>query len=330
MRIVVTDHAFAGVGHEQRTADALGAEFEVFDASTEQAAGAAVRGADIAFVNFAPMTAAVLSEMNEGATVIRYGIGYDNVDLRAADDLGISVCNVPDYGGDTVADHAVTLALALLRKITQFDGILRSGRWVSATELSPVGACSSTTVGLLGTGRIGLAVANRLAPFGFTIIAYDPFADAGVAAQHGVELVGLDELFAHSELLSLHAPATPQTHKIINAVNLAKLPHGAYVVNTARGALVDEEAVLDALATGQLAGVALDVFDPEPPADEHPLRSHPRAILTPHTAFYSEESLTTLQRLAAEEAGRAGRGETLRCRVNRPKQTTTTTKDSQR
>jgi D-3-phosphoglycerate dehydrogenase len=326
MRVVVTDHAFAALEHEQQVADALGAEFEVFDADTEAAAIAAVRAADIAFVNFAPMTAEVLSVMNKGATVIRYGIGYDNVDVQAADDLGVSVCNVPDYGGDTVADHAVTLALTLVRKIKQFDRILGSGRWVSATELSPVVACSATTAGLLGTGRIGLAVAQRLAPFGFEIVAYDPFADAEALARHGIELVGLDELFARSALMSLHAPATPETHKIVNAANLATMPHGSFLVNTARGALVDEDAVLDALNSGQLAGVALDVFDPEPLAADHPLRSHPAAILTPHTAFYSEQSLANLQRLAAEEAARAGRGEALRCRVNSPVKTTTTTR----
>lgn len=324
MRIVVTDHAFAALDHEQRVAEALGAQFEVYDAKTEQAAIAAVRGADIALVNFAPMTADALAAMNSGATVVRYGIGYDNVDLRAADGLGVSVCNVPDYGGDTVADHAVTLVLTLMRKVKQFDRILGSGQWVSATELAPVAACSDTTAGLLGIGRIGLAVAKRLAPFGFDVIAYDPFADADAVARDGIELVGLDELFSRSAVLSLHAPATPDTHKVVNAANLARMPQGSFLVNTSRGALVDEEAVLDALAAGRLAGVALDVFDPEPLAADHPLRSHPRAILTPHTAFYSEQSLANLQRLAAEEAARAARGETLRCRVNSPVTTTTT------
>ena len=324
MRVVVTDHAFAALDHERRAADALGAEFEEFDAKTEQAAIAAVQGADVAFVNFAPVSAAVLAAMNEGATVIRYGIGFDNVDLEAADQLGISVCNVPDYGGDTVADHAVTLALTLLRKIVSFDQILAAGRWVSATELAPVLACGSTTAGLLGTGRIGLAVAKRLAPFGFEIIAHDPFADPAVLSESGIEPVGMDELFTRSRVLSLHAPATPETHRIVNAANLAKMPAGSFLINTSRGALVDEDAVLEALSSGQLAGVGLDVFDPEPLAADHGLRSHPHAILTPHAAFYSEQSVENLQRLAAEEAGRAGRGEPLRCRVNSPGKTTST------
>jgi D-3-phosphoglycerate dehydrogenase len=325
VKIVVTDHAFADLEAERKIAGTFGVTLEEFDADTEHAAIGAVRDADIAFVNFAPMTAAVLAAMNPGGVVIRYGIGYDNVDLDAANKLGISVCNVPDYGGDTVADHAVTLALMLLRKVVQYDRIVSSGKWISATALSPVLASSVTTVGLLGTGRIGLAVARRLCPFGFEIIAHDPYADEEAAARYGIELVGLNELFERSRLMSLHAPATPQTTKIIDSANLAKMPWGAFLVNTARGVLVDEDAVLRALLTGQLAGVGLDVFDPEPLPADHGLRHHPNAILTPHAAFYSEQSLANLQRLAAEEAGRAARGEPLRCRVNTPASPTTTT-----
>jgi len=318
MRIVVTDHAFADVRHERDIAAAVSADFDVFDAHTESDAVTAVTGADVALVNFAPMTERSLAAMNEGAVVVRYGIGYDNVDLDAANKLGISVCNVPDYGGDTVADHAVTLLLMLVRKVTQFDRIVADGKWIPATDLAPIVATAATTVGLLGTGRIGLAVATRLAPFGFEVIAYDPYADAAVADEYGIELVDLDTLFSRSNVLSLHAPATTETHKVVGRANIAKMPFGSYIVNTSRGALVDEDAVLEALDNGQLAGVGLDVFDPEPLAPEHGLRSHPHAILTPHAAFYSEQSLEALQRLAAEEAGRGIRGEPLRCMVNTP------------
>lgn len=323
MRIVVTDHAFDDVHFERDIAEELDAHFEVFDAHTEDAAVAAVSGADVALVNFAPMNERVLSAMNDGGVVVRYGIGYDNVDLDAAGRLGISVCNVPDYGGDTVADHAVTLVLMLLRKVTQFDRIVTAGDWVSATHFAPILASTSTTVGLLGTGRIGMAVAARLAPFGFTVIAYDPYADTNRANDAGVELVDLEQLFRRSNVLSLHAPSTPDTAKVVDADNIAKMPFGSYVVNTSRGALVDQDAVLAALEQGQLSGVGLDVFDPEPLPRDHGLRAHPHAILTPHAAFYSVQSLQTLQRLAAEEAGRAARREPLRCRVNNPKARTT-------
>ncbi|MBY6537283.1 C-terminal binding protein [Rhodococcus sp. BP-349] len=323
MRIVVTDHAFENVLTERRIADDVDAEFEVFDACTEDEAVSAVTGADVVLVNFAPMNERVLKAMNRGGVVIRYGIGYDNVDLDAADRLGVSVCNVPDYGGDTVADHAVTLALMLLRKVTLFDRVVTAGDWVSATHFAPILSSTSTTVGLLGTGRIGMAVAARLAPFGFEVIAYDPFADTKRAEDAGVELVDLEQLFRRSNVLSLHAPATPDTKKIVDAQKIAKMPFGSYIVNTSRGSLLDQNDVLAALNAGQLAGVGLDVFDPEPLPRDHGLRSHPHAILTPHAAFYSLQSLQALQRLAAEEAGRAARREPLRCCVNNSRTRTT-------
>ncbi len=316
MRFVITDHAFAGEDFERAAAAELGAEFAVFDAATEEEAAEAVRGADIALVNFAPMTARVLAELNPAAVVIRYGIGFDNVDIDAATRLGIRVCNVPDYGADTVADHAATSILAMVRKVTQFSRALAAGSWPSPTELAPIRSMAETTVGLFGTGRIGFAVARRLAPFGFTVIAYDPYAKAEPVAAAGVELVSLDELFARSHVLSLHAPATADTTGVVGADNLAKMPSGAFLVNTARGALVDQDAVLAALDSGQLAGAALDVFVPEPLPADHALRTHPNALLTPHAAFYSEQSLRDLQRLAAQEGLRAGRREPLRCPLN--------------
>lgn len=318
MRVVVTDHNFSGLDHERAAAEAIGAQFEAYQASTEEAAREAVRGADVVLVNFAPITAAVLDELRPGAVVIRYGIGYDNVDLEAANERGISVCNVPDYGADTVADHTLSLILVLVRKLVQFNGVLSGGDWISPPSLAPIRACADTTVGLIGLGRIGLGVVARLTPFGFPVLAFDPFLDPSVAVRHGIELVDLDTLFRRADVVSLHAPATPDTYKVVNAENLGKMRPGSFVVNTARGSLVDQDAVLTALDAGQLAGAALDVFDPEPLPADHGLRKHPNVVLTPHAAFYSEASLAALQRLAAEEAYRAGRGEPLRCLVNRP------------
>lgn len=319
MRIVVTDHNFTGLEDERSAAAALSARFEVYQATTEDAAREAVRGADVVLVNFAPITARVLDELPPGAVVIRYGIGYDNVDLEAANERGISVCNVPDYGADTVADHTLSLILVLVRKLVQFNRVLSGGGWISPPSLAPIRASADTTVGLIGLGRIGLGVVTRLQSFGFPVLAFDPFIDSSVAAAKGIELVDLDTLFRRADVVSLHAPATPDTHKVVNAANLDKMQPGSFVVNTARGSLVDQDAVLAALDSGQLAGAALDVFDPEPLPADHGLRRHGNALLTPHAAFYSEASLAALQRLAAEEASRAGRGEPLRCRVNQPK-----------
>ncbi|MBO3662565.1 C-terminal binding protein [Microbacterium stercoris] len=315
--LVVTDHAFGGTAHEQAAADALGRELIVHQvaADDEPGARAAVAGADVVFVNFAPMTAAVLEALGSGAVVIRYGVGYDNVDLDAARRLGVRVCNVPDYGVDTVADHAVSCLLALLRRTGPYTAAIVADGWVTPGGLGPLRDFRDTTVGLIGTGRIGLSVAARLAPFGFRVIAFDPYADPIRLASHGITAVSLEELLAQAHAVSLHAPLTDATRRIIGGENLARMRSDAVLVNTARGGLVDQEAVAEALLAGRLGGAALDVFDPEPLPPASRLREAGNVILTPHAAFFSDRSLDNLQRLAAEEALRAVRGEPLRCPV---------------
>ncbi len=314
-RVVVTDHVFPDVGPEAATAGRFHADFAEHACRTEAETRDAVAGADVVFVNLAPVTADVLRVLAPGAVVIRYGIGVDNVDLAAARRLGVAVANVPDYGGDTVADHAAACLLALLRKLPRYDHAVRTGGWCSPTSLAPLPGFASTTVGLVGTGRIGLALHTRLRPFGFRMVAHDPYADAEVLAARGLPLLDLPDLLAIANAVSLHAPLTSETRHLIDAGALRRMPAGAVLVNTSRGGLVDPEALADALESGHLSGAALDVFEPEPlPADSR-LRSLPGVILTPHAAFYSDDSVANLQRLAAEEAARALAGEELRSRV---------------
>ena len=276
---------------------------------------AALRDADVAFVNLVPVTKAALAAMRPGALVVRYGIGYDNVDIAAARRLGVRVANVPDYGSDTVADHASACMLALLRRLPIFDAAIRREGWINPDRVGPLPALAATTVGLVGVGRIGALVARRLQAFGIRILASDPFADPIRLREAGIEPVALDTLLAEAHGLSLHLPATAETRHIIGRQSIAQMRRGAMLVNTARGALVDEAALADALADGRLGGAALDVFDPEPLDPASPLHAMPNVILTPHAAFYSVESLDALQRLAAEEARRALAGEPLRSLV---------------
>ncbi|MBL3699363.1 C-terminal binding protein [Leucobacter luti] len=314
-RIVVTDHAFADTRHEQSAAAALGAAFEEHAVSTEADTARVVAEADVAFVNFAPMTERVIAAMKPGSSIIRYGIGVDNVDLAAATARGVRVANVPDYGVETVADHAAASLVALARRLPFYDRAIRTDIWVAPTGLGPVRSLRQHTVGLLGFGRIAQAVHQRMRSFGATTIAHDPFCPAEVFAAAGVESVSLAELAVRTTALSVHAPLTPDTEHVINAEFLASMPPGSVVVNTARGGLIDEAALAAALDSGHLAGAALDVTRPEPvPADSH-LRATARLLLTPHAAFYDEESLDNLQRLASEEAVRAVTGEPLRCQV---------------
>jgi D-3-phosphoglycerate dehydrogenase / 2-oxoglutarate reductase len=274
-----------------------------------------VAGAQVAFVNFAPITEEVLAALAPGAVVVRYGIGYDNVDVDAARRIGVSVANVPDYGTATVADHAVACLLALLRRLPAYDRAIRADGWVTPTGLGSLPGLASTTVGLVGIGSIGLAVESRLRPFGITVLAHDPYADRDEPAARGVRLVDLPELLASSHAVSLHAPLVPATQHLIDAAALGRMRPGAVLVNTSRGGLVDPDALADALASGQVAAAALDVFEPEPLPLDSRLREFPQVLFTPHAAFFSDDSVAALQRLAAEEAARALAGEPLRCRV---------------
>ncbi|GGI91785.1 D-isomer specific 2-hydroxyacid dehydrogenase family protein [Saccharopolyspora subtropica] len=315
-RVVVTDHVFGGVEHEAAVARRFNAEFAELQCRSEEDTVAAVTGANVVFVNFAPITARVLRAMAPGATVIRYGIGYDNVDVVAARQLGISVANVPDYGTDTVADHSVASLLALLRKLTAYDRRVREDGWCAPRDLGSLPGFSSTTVGLVGLGRIGLAVCERLRPFGFHVLAHDPYASPVLAAEHGVRLTGLAELLAESHAISLHAPLTPGTKHLLDERAFSRIRRGAVVVNTSRGGLIDHDALVNAIESGQVSAAALDVFDGEPLASDSRLRALPQVLLTPHTAFFSESSLAALQRLAAEEAARALAKQPLRCPIS--------------
>lgn len=314
-RIVITDHAFGGVAYEQSLADQFDLPLSVNQCVTEAETRSAIDGADIVFANFAPITRSVLESLPTGALVVRYGIGYDSVDIDAARDLGVRVCNVPDYGVNTVADHTVACLLALLRRTGPFTTAIRDRGWLAAGDLGPIRGFAETTVGLVGTGRIGRAVAARLRPFGFTVLAFDPFVDPESLIPLVIEQVSFEELLSRSHAVSLHAPLTDANRRLMGVDQIAAMRNDAVLVNTSRGGLVDEAALASALSDGRLVGAALDVFDPEPLSPDSPLRKLEQVILTPHAAFYSESSLDALQRLACEEAARALRGEPLRCQI---------------
>lgn len=313
--VVVTDQTFGGVDRERQLADRHGLSFAEYQLRDEGATAEAVHGTRIVFDNFAPMTERVMAGLADGAVVIRYGIGYDNVDIDAARRLGVRVCNVPDYGVATVADHTVALLLTLLRKVHRLDAEVHRRGWLAPGDLGSLPGSTDTVVGLVGSGRIGAAVVERLRPFGFRVGIHDPYvADEAVVAL-GATPFGFDELLGRSHAISLHAPLTDATRHLFGPAAFARMRHGAYLVNTARGGLVDETALATALRSGRLAGAALDVFATEPLADDSELRELDNVVLTPHAAFFSDASLAALQRLATEEAERALTGAPLRCPV---------------
>lgn len=308
-RVVVTDYTFPDLAQEESAARAGGADFEAHKSQRAEDVVAAVRGADIAVVQFAPFTAEAAVAMNAGGTVIRYGVGYNNIDTDAARANGLRVGYVPDYCADEVADHTAAAALAMLRKLPMLDASVRNGEWAAVARARPLKPFTETNFGFFGLGQIGRAVLTRLKGFGFRFIATDPGLSDEEAARLGVTQVDAETLLREADIISLHAPATAATTGFFNASRLATMRPNAMIVNSARGQLIVEDDLATALVNGTIAGAALDVFHIEPLPADNPLRSAPNLLLTPHAAWYSEAAIRNLQALVAEDIARALRGE---------------------
>jgi D-3-phosphoglycerate dehydrogenase / 2-oxoglutarate reductase len=309
MKVVVTDYTFPALVQEEAAAKAGGAEFAAFQCKSADEVAAAVAGADVAVVQFAAFGPAAAAAVNPGAAVIRYGVGYDNIDLTAARAHGLLVGYVPDYCADEVADHTAAAALTLLRKLPQLDASVRRAEWAAVKICRPMKPFNQTVFGFFGLGQIGRAVLARLKGFGFDYIAADPGLTAADAAVLGVRLVDNATLLATADIISLHAPATALTTGYFNSERLAQMQPHAVIVNSARGLLIVEEDMAEALKAGTIAGAALDVFRTEPLPADSPLRDAPNLLLTPHAAWYSDAAIGRLQGLVAHDIARALRGE---------------------
>ncbi len=295
MRILITDYDFPDVELELSLLRGAGLEVATAQCRTEADVIEAARGCAGLLVQYAPINARVLEALPEVRIASRLGAGYDTVNIGDAKRLGVWVANSPDYGVGEVATHALGMALALVRHLPRFDRDVRSGTWHYAST-GPLPRASGLTLGILGAGRIGTRLAALARPVFGRIIACDPYVEA---FPPGAEAVSLEDLFAQSNVLSLHVPLTEETRQIANAARLASMKPGSFLVNTARGAVVDIDALLGALEGGPLEGAALDVLPTEPPGD-HPIVRHPRVLLTPHAAFYSVEAERELRRKAAQ------------------------------
>ncbi|MGI6605354.1 MAG: hydroxyacid dehydrogenase [bacterium] len=261
-----------------------------------------VGNADGILVRTTPLTRDVLEAAPNLKVIGRHGVGVDNIDVEAATELGIPVVYAPGSNTLAVAEHAVMLMLTLAKNVFVADKELREKHNFSARFTVPSVELNGKTLGVVGLGKIGAAVAKRCG-FGLemNVIAYDPLLREDVAKELNVTPVAsLDELLAQADVVSLHAPATPENHHLISAERLAKMKKGAILVNTGRGPLVDEAAVYEALKVGQLAGFGTDVFDPEPPLADNPLFTLPNVVVTPHMAAHTEEALQRMASWAAE------------------------------
>lgn len=261
------------------------------------------------------ITRKTISRLERCKLIVRGGVGFDNVDGAAARERSIPVANVPDYGTEDVADTALGMALSLSRGIHFLDRFLhaRKGAWTHH-HVMPLPRLRGQVFGIVGVGRIGTAAALRAKAFGFDVVYYDPFVPQGRDKSLGIRCAdSLEELLSQSYIVSMHCPLTPQTKHMIRRETIALMPKGSFVVNTARGGVVDVLAVVEALAAGHLAGAAIDVLEQEPPSYEHPVLkawldpnhpAHERLILNPHSAFYSEQGASDMRVKAAQNCRR--------------------------
>jgi D-3-phosphoglycerate dehydrogenase len=314
--VCITDYGFANVDSERRIIEAAGGELRTGQCKTPAEVLSFCADADVVIAQWAPINAEAIAGLKNCKGLVRYGIGVDNIDLKAAATAGIPVANVPDYCIDEVADHTLSLALSLVRQLGTTDARVRAGEWSITPPAKNIPALRKMTFATAGFGRIARAVLARAAAFGCKPAAYDPYVPAEVFEKAGVAKLSVDELFAQADILSLNLPLTEETRHFANASRLATMKPHAIIVNTARGGLIDTHALADALSKGTPFAAGLDVFESEPLESNHPLRKAPNALLTSHTAWFSADSVGELQRLAAEEAARRLCGENFKNTVN--------------
>ena len=313
-KIVVTDTVFPNLDRTREVLAEIGGDLEILEAPTEEAILEASKEADAVLVTYAPITKEVIRHMNRCRIIARFGIGVDNVDVDAASQAGVLVTNVPDYCVDEVSDHTMALLLALIRKIPFANTRSHASLW-EMSAVVPIHRLRGSVLGLVGFGRISQLVARKAQAFGIDVIAYDPYMQREIFQRAGVRGTTFRELLSSSDYISLHVPLGVETHHLFDAEAFRRMKPTCYLVNTARGQLIDEIALAHALDNGELAGAALDVLEREPPSGS-PLFGRDNVILSPHMSFYSVESLQELQTRAAEEVARALSGITPRNPIN--------------
>jgi D-3-phosphoglycerate dehydrogenase / 2-oxoglutarate reductase len=314
LKVAVADSVFPNLDPAREVVSRIGADLQLAPESTPEAIMQIAKDADAILVTYAKITGDMIRQLTRCRIVSRFGIGVDNVDIEAATAKGIVVTKVPDYCIDEVSDHAMALLLAAARKIPMANAQVHGGTW-KMPNFVPMHRLRGSVLGLVGFGRIPQLVVPKAKSFGLRVVAYDPYAPAEVFQKLGVESVGFEELLTISDFVSLHSPLTPETKGLMNADAFRKMKKTAYVVNTARGPVIDEAALAAALDAQEIAGAALDVMTQEPPGSS-PLFGRDNVIVTPHTSFYSEESLVELQTKAAEEVVAVLSGKTPRNPVN--------------
>lgn len=316
MKVAITDYTFPDLDVERGILEPAGYEVVAEQCMTPEALIELTADVDAVITQFAPVDADVVNAMQKARVIVRYGIGFDNVSCEAAREKGIPVCNVPDYCIDEVADHTLAFILSATRCLRANCAHMMKGNWGLGVSLTEMRALRDQTIGIIGLGRIGNAVADRLRAFKCRLIAFDPVVSTDDASQHGCALVSLNELLAESDIVTLHCPSNEQTRDIINRDSLAKMKVGSILINVGRGDLVALGALTEALQSRRVAAACLDVFNPEPLATDSPLLQMDNVIVSSHIASASPKAARTLRETAANLVVKAINGEPLPNIVN--------------
>ena len=303
IKVLVTDYAWSTLEPERNILSSIGADLIVAEDELETTFVKHAPNVDAILTNWAKVSTRVIESAIKCQVIVRYGIGLDNIDVKTATRLGITVVNVPTYCLEEVSDHAMALILSLARKIPRLDQEVKKRGW--DRNIGPqMYRLRGQKLGLIGFGKIAQLIVPKAQGFGLQVMAYSPTLTDERVKKFNVQRVGLEKLVTTSDFISLNCPLTPQTHHLINAQRLQSMKSTAYLVNTARGDIIDNNALHEALNKGWIAGAGLDVLPEEPPSPDLNLLDLDNAIITPHAAFWSEESIYDLQVTAAEEVVR--------------------------
>lgn len=314
-KVAVTDYVFPDLETEKQELKKINAELVESKGSDEESIIEAAKDADAILNCYAELTSKVIESLEKCQIIARYGIGVNNVNMSTATKKGIIVTNVPDYCIEEVSDHALALILACTRKICQLNKTVKNGKW-DFKDYRPMYRLQGQTLGIVSFGKIPRRLVEKIKAYKFNIIAYDPYVDEEVAAKYGVKLVTFEDLLRESDIISIHAPLTEETEGMFGSKQFKLMKNSAYLVNTARGGLIKDDDLAQALKEGEIAGAGLDVLEDENVNCHHPLVSLENVIITPHSAFYSEQALKDLQYKAVQEVIRVLTGENPKSCVN--------------
>ena len=297
-RVLITDFVWPSTAPEREAlAAGLGDDVQVVEApdGSEATLAALAVGCDAIMTCFAQVTPAVVRAAQRCRCISRYGVGVDNIAVDVATELGIPVTYVPDYCVDEVSDHVMALLLAWNRQVGFYDGVAKAGRWEGTPSPHPLTRLRGQTIGIVGFGRIGRAVSDKARAFGLSVLAFDPYLPADADLPDGVSAASLNDLLTAADYVTVHTPLNDETRGLIDARAFSLMQPSAYLINCARGPIVDEPALIDALQTGRIAGAGLDVMESSAPPADHPMFALDNVIITPHVAFLSQQSVLELE-----------------------------------